>query len=204
MKSMNETEENPIMFVLAGNNGSGKSTIRRSLLEKQLNVKVNIDPDLIAKQYKSTNETNPDLKAGRDVINLVNQLIENKESFSYETTLSGKSSINRIKKAKENGYKIMLYFVGLDNVSLNIRRVIARRDSGGHFIPKKDILRRNNTITKNLLENLQLFDHLQILDNTDEKTKIILEYENSQVKYCSNEIPNWSKKIVEILHQEEK
>jgi predicted ABC-type ATPase len=201
---MNKAKENPIMFVLAGNNGSGKSTVRRSLLEKQLNVKVNIDPDLVAKQYKTTNETNPDLKAGRDVIRLVNQLIDNKESFSYETTLSGKSSINRIKKAKENGYKIMLYFVGLENVSLNIHRVIARRESGGHFIPKEDILRRNNTITKNLLDNLQLFDYLQILDNTDEKTKIILEYENSQVKYCSDKIPNWSKIIVEILRQEEK
>lgn len=201
---MTNFQESPIMFVLAGNNGSGKSTIRRALLEKRLNVKVNIDPDLIANKYKLNKEKNPDLKAGREVIHLVNQLINNKESFSLETTLSGKSSINRIIKAKENGYKIVMYFVGVDNVLLNINRVITRHKNGGHFIPKEDILRRHNSTMNNLIENLHLFDYLQVLDNTDKKTKVVLEYENSELIYHSNEIPIWCEKLVGILLQEEK
>ncbi|WP_088362464.1 zeta toxin family protein [Bacillus cereus] len=201
---MNNTNEFPIMFVLAGNNGSGKSTVRRALLEKRLDVKINVDPDLLAKKYKMENEKTANLKGGREAIRLVEKLIEEKESFSYETTLSGKTAIQRIKKAKENGYKIMMYFVGIEDVSLNVIRVEVRKNNGGHFIPKEDILRRSKLIMGTLIENLDLYDYLQVLDNSGEKTRPVLEFDNSKLIFCSEEIPSWCNELAEILRKEEK
>lgn len=67
------------MIVFAGNNGSGKSSLRGFIEPMKLNVKTHIDPDLIAKRYKLNGEKNPNGKAGRETVRLINQLIEKKK-----------------------------------------------------------------------------------------------------------------------------
>lgn len=86
------------MFIFAGNNGSGKSTIRNLIAEK-IGIETNIDPDSIARKYK---EANKEMQAGKEAITLINDCIKNCRSFSMETTMSGKLSIKQMKRAKSH------------------------------------------------------------------------------------------------------
>lgn len=141
---MNETVTT--MFV-AGNNGSGKNTIR----------------------YKW--------------------------DFTVETTLAGGNVIRQMRDAKEQGFEIIMFYVGLGDIRLNIERVATRVKNGGHHIETEDIIRRNVTSMNNLLSHLDLIDHLLVVDNSKADGEIILGADKSGIKYYSNEFTEWTQKI---------
>src|SRR5699024_4859686 len=112
----------PMFYVFAGNNGSGKSTIRNLLIDK-IGVDIKIDPE------------SKRVSAGKEVIKSVYKHIKEGTDFSIETTLAGGNAIRQIQKAKEQGYKITMFYVALDDVTQNINRVAMRVKNGGHDIP---------------------------------------------------------------------
>lgn len=67
--------------------------------------------------------------------------------------------------AKDNGFEVIMFYVGLGDYRLNIDRVAARVKNGGHVIPTADIIRRDETSMENLLTHLDLLDHLIVIDN---------------------------------------
>jgi predicted ABC-type ATPase len=73
----------------------------------------------------------------------LDELTAKGESFAFETTLSGLGYVQRIRKWKEQGYRIKIFFVGLSDVELSIERVAQRVSLGGHNIPT-DVLRRSH------------------------------------------------------------
>lgn len=153
---------NPVVTIFAGVNGSGKSTLTE-MLGGELDGVI-IDPDKISRDFKLSS-----LGAGKKVILMVNECIESKESFSLETTFSGKLIINQIKKARENGFKITLHYVWLSSLEEHLQRVAQRVKLGGHDIPKDDIVRRYNSSHNQLIDNLDLYDELLIWDNSGEE-----------------------------------
>ena len=82
----------PIMFVFAGNNGSGKSTIRNLLIDK-IGIEINLDPDAIARRIDPDNPESKRVSAGKEVIKSVHRYIKEGKDFSIETTLAGKNAI---------------------------------------------------------------------------------------------------------------
>ena len=193
-------EQNPLMYVFAGNNGSGKSTFRSLVIDK-LGIEINIDPDAIARRL---DPENPELKrfaAGKLVIKTVRECIKEGKSFSIETTLAGKNAINQMNQAKENGYEISMFFLGLKEVSKNIERVALRVKNGGHHIPTEDILRRHTTSRDNLLQNLKLIDNLLVVDNSNLDGELILETSQGNISFQSNHIPQWVAPIIEKLQE---
>lgn len=193
-------EQNPLMYVFAGNNGSGKSTFRSLVIDK-LGIEINIDPDAIARRL---DPENPELKrfaAGKLVIKTVRECIKEGKSFSIETTLAGKNAINQMNQAKENGYEISMFFLGLKEVSKNIERVALRVKNGGHHIPTEDILRRHTTSRDNLLQNLKLIDNLLVVDNSNLDGELILETSQGNISFQSNHIPQWVTPIIEKLQE---
>ncbi|MFC6038925.1 zeta toxin family protein [Paenisporosarcina macmurdoensis] len=192
--------QNPLMYVFAGNNGSGKSTFRSLVIDK-LGIEINIDPDAIARRL---NPENPELKrlaAGKLVIKTVRECIKEEKSFSIETTLAGKNAINQMNQAKENGYEIIMFFLGLKEVSKNIERVALRVKNGGHHIPTEDILRRHTKSRDNLLQNLDLIDNLLVVDNSNLDGELILETSQGNISFQSNHIPQWVTPIIEKLQE---
>jgi len=193
-------EQKPLMYVFAGNNGSGKSTFRSLVIDK-LGIEINIDPDAIARRL---DPENPELKrfaAGKLVIKTVRECIKEGKSFSIETTLAGKNAINQMNQAKENGYEISMFFLGLKEVSKNIERVALRVKNGGHHIPTEDILRRHTTSRDNLLQNLKLIDNLLVVDNSNLDGELILETSQGNISYQSNHIPQWVTPIIEKFQE---
>ncbi|MCR2820051.1 zeta toxin family protein [Lederbergia panacisoli] len=85
-------KHNPILYVFAGNNGSGKSTIRNLLIDK-IGVEINIDPDAISRRIDPINPESKRVTAGKEVIKSVSRYIEEGRDFSIETTLAGGNAI---------------------------------------------------------------------------------------------------------------
>ena len=149
----------PLALFLAGTNGSGKSSLRDLTLDFK-NEFIIIDPDKITKENGGNN-----VLGGKKVIELFKECINNKKSFVIETTLSGKSVLNRLKEAKNAGFKVEMIYVGLDNVDLNIQRVANRVAKGGHNIPTDAIIKRYNSSRENLIKSINLLNKLEIYDN---------------------------------------
>ncbi|MRN52125.1 zeta toxin family protein [Paenibacillus monticola] len=189
---MNETAAT--MFVFAGNNGSGKSTIRNLIVDR-LGVSVNIDPDALARKINTGHPEKSKVSAGKEAIRIVRECIRNKWDFTVETTLAGGNVIRQMRDAKEQGFEIIMFYVGLGDVRLNIERVAMRVKNGGHHIETEDIIRRNVTSMNNLLSHLELIDQLLVVDNSKADGEIILGADKSGMKYYSNELPEWARMI---------
>ena len=76
------------------------------------------------------------------MIQNINDCVNRLESFSFETTLSGKGYINKIRQWKAKQYEIIIYYLKIPTVEFAIERVKLRVSQGGHNVPVKDIIRR--------------------------------------------------------------
>lgn len=160
------------MVIFAGNNGSGKSSFRKGIQDELL-TSINIDSDAIERRLKSEGVDNPTIKSGRESVQLVNECIDRGISFSVETTLSGSLPLKQIKRAKEKGFRVTLYYLFLSDVNLNVMRVNYRHQQGGHNIPKEDILRRHERSRRNLFKVWNDLDKLMIIDNTGRSAEVV-------------------------------
>lgn len=156
-----------VYTIFAGVNGSGKSTFYRTLAD-DFGIRVNVDE--IVKERFNNDWRNPEVQinAGRIAVKLLRECLQGDMSFNQETTLTGHSILSNIKKAKENGFMIDLFYVGLESVELSIERVSQRVKKGGHGINEEDLCRRYASSFKNLKLVLPLCNKVQIYDNSRE------------------------------------
>ncbi|MFC4102723.1 zeta toxin family protein [Paenibacillus xanthanilyticus] len=191
------------MFVFAGNNGSGKSTIRNLIIER-LGVSVIIDPDALARGIDRENPDRRKVSAGKEAIKLARECILHKRDFTVETTLAGGNVIRQMQEAKSKGFEVIMFYVGLGDVRLNIERVALRVRNGGHHIDTEDILRRHQTSMRNLLEHLNLIDYLIVIDNSSNDGEIVLEADQTTIKHFGTPLPEWVKVIDDRLQERNK
>ncbi|MDP4098244.1 zeta toxin family protein [Paenibacillus sp. P96] len=184
------SDPNATMFVFAGNNGSGKSTIRNLLIDK-LGVSVNIDPDALARRIDRDNPDRRKVSAGKEAIKLARDCIKNRRDFTVETTLAGGNVIRQMREAKDHGFEVIMFFVGLGDYRLNIERVAARVRNGGHHIENADIIRRHQTSMDNLLSHFSLIDHLIVIDNSSADGVIVLEANGETIRHHVATLPDW-------------
>ncbi len=105
------------------------------------------------------------------------------ESFAFETTLSGLSYIQHIKKWQEQGYHVSLFFLSLESVEMAINRVAHRVQQGGHNIPEDVILRRFALGLVNFRERYRsIVDAWALYDNSGPRPKLIEWGENNGCK----------------------
>jgi predicted ABC-type ATPase len=108
----------------------------------------------------------------------IEQMLEKSESFSFETTLSGLTHLNFIKKAKEKGYGITFFFVYLANVDPAIERVAIRVSKGGHSIPKDIIERRYYKGLRNFSRYANEANDWYIYDNSGNGYELVAKKVN--------------------------
>lgn len=150
-------------IIYAGVNGAGKSTLH-SIHKENRN---RINPDEILKSMGfDWRDKEAQKKAGITAIKKFDEFIKLGVSFNQETTLTGNIIKRNIKRAKSEGYKIELEYVGVDNVEIAKERIKARVNNGGHGIPDVDVERRYSNSLKQLKEILPLCDRVTIYNNT--------------------------------------
>ena len=152
----------PILYIIAGANGSGKSTLASELLPAKTLEFLNADE--IAKEICPEHIESVKIQAGKIVLQKLDELLNKKKSFALETTLSGKNHIKTINKAKDLGYLVILIYSYLDSPLMCENRIKIRVLSGGHDIPKEDIIRRFHrskenfwNLYKNVVDEWNLF-----------------------------------------------
>lgn len=128
------------LYIIAGANGSGKTTFAKSF--SSIHKMHFINADEIAKELDPDNITKHQVKAGRIFFHELKKRLDEHNSFVIETTLSGKYLVKYIKKAQENGFEVEMIYLFLEKPIANISRVATRVLRGGHHVPKDDIIRR--------------------------------------------------------------
>ena len=123
-------------ILIAGVNGTGKSSFRGVLEGQDAPLGHIVDPDLIAKQ-NNFNE----ISAGKQAVREIQNCLKNSETVTQETTLSSHQVRKTIMKAKVQGYRITMYYIGLNTKYESIYRIANRVRKGGHDIPPDDVIR---------------------------------------------------------------
>jgi len=162
------------LYIIAGCNGAGKTTASYTILPEIIKCKEFVNADEIAKGLSPFQPETVSFEAGRIMLNRINELLKNNETFAFETTLSTKSYKNRILKAKKQGYTITLLFFWLNNIKLAKERVKTRVKEGGHNIPENIIERRYLKGINNLFDiYFPIIENILIFDNSFGKHKLI-------------------------------
>jgi predicted ABC-type ATPase len=166
----------PHLYIISGCNGAGKTTASFTVLPEMLDCTEFVNADEIARGLSPLNPARSSIEAGRIMILKINRLISEKKDFAFETTLSTKSYVNTIKKAREAGYQITLLFFWLDSVELALERVKTRVLEGGHNVPQHVIIRRYFSGITNLFNlYLRICDYWMVFNNSKSPAELIAE-----------------------------
>jgi predicted ABC-type ATPase len=187
------------LYIIAGCNGAGKTTASYTILPEIIECKEFVNADEIAKGLSPFQPEKVSFEAGRIMLNRINELLRDNQSFAFETTLSTKSYKNKIIQAKAQGYTTTLLFFWLNNINLAKERVKSRVKEGGHNIPEDVIERRYKKGLVNLFDiYMDLVDAALIFDNSFGNHELIAEkFETENISILNYEKFNALKQYYE-------
>jgi len=171
------------LYIIAGCNGAGKTTASFTILPEIIDCKEFVNADEIAKGISPFQPEKVAFESGRIMLKRINELIDENESFAFETTLATKSHIGKIRKAKQKGYTTTLLFFWLESIDLAKERVKIRVREGGHNIKPNVIERRYKKGIRNLFDIfLPEVDGVLIFDNSSVDPTLIAKKGNNAQK----------------------
>lgn len=171
--------------IIAGVNGTGKSSLRGVLEGQGVTLGRVIDPDYIAKKHNYNM-----IMAGKQAIKEINDCLSMNVSFTQETTLAGKRIEKTIIQARKQGYYIIMYYIGLNSMEESLYRIENRVRKGGHNIPKEDVIRRFDNRYSSIKDVLCYCDEVHFYDNENGFVKVA-EIKNNVFRYFSDYKPIW-------------
>ena len=169
----------PNLYIIAGCNGAGKTTTSFTVLPEILNCKEFVNADEIARGLSPFQPETVSFQAARIMLARIEELLQSKNDFGFETTLATRSYVSLIERAKKLGYKVILIFFWLESIELAKARVKARVKQGGHNIPDLVIERRYYRGLQNFFKLYKSVCHSWMLYNNSKETPIIIAKGNS-------------------------
>jgi len=174
--------KNRNVYIIAGPNGSGKTTFAKTFLPEYAKCDRFINADLIAAGLSPFSPQQVAIKSGKLVLEQIKEYSENGVDFGFETTLSGVTYLKYFKMLKEKGYKIHIYFLWIPGVQLAVARVKDRVAQGGHNVPVQDVKRRFGRSMKKFFVNYRLLaDQWMLFNNSQPKPRIIARKQNAYI-----------------------
>ncbi len=202
----------PVLYVLAGANGAGKSSIGGHLLERDGLTWFN--PDTFARELRAAtgyDQETANAHAWQEGMRRLDEAIAKGANHAFETTLGGRTVAAKILEATKT-HDVLIWFCGLSSPELHIARVKARVAAGGHPIPEEKIRERYPLAQLNLIKLMPHVAYIKVYDNSTEAAAdgtvpdplLVLEMKNGRVIYPDQEdlnalqrVPEWAKSILE-------
>lgn len=196
---MNEAIK-PRLIVVAGPNGSGKTSITEQLLRHEwMGSCEYVNPDYIARDdFGDWNAPDAIRKAAIHAEKVREQCVRDGRSLAFETVLSMPDKIDFIQRAKLAGYFVRLFFVGTDNPAINAKRVAQRVMEGGHDVPIKKIIARYTRSLANCSIAARIADRAYIYDNSVDNAPARLLFRTSEGKLIKlyGDTNPWAREIL--------
>ncbi len=162
------------VFVIGGPNGAGKTTSSRALLPDTADCDEFVNADAIAVGLSPFHPERVALRAGRLMLERLDELVAAKRDFAFESTLSTRSFAPFLRRCQAAGYEVELLFVWLHSAEMAIERVALRVRAGGHNVPTEDVRRRYGRSRRNLLElYMPLANRWTVCDNSDDNFHVL-------------------------------
>ena len=179
----------PFYVVFGGVNGAGKTTLYRSGLWRCASMPKSmsrINPDELLRESGGSWQNAKDQKqAGKAALERIEKLFIKQESFNQETTLCGHLALRNIKRAKQLGYRIFLYYVGVSSEEVALERIAHRASLGGHSIDEQVVRKRFSASLENFSHALNYCEQAMVFDNTQEFVQLAL-WKNATLVWLRN------------------
>ena len=191
----------PTLCVIAGPNGSGKTSTTVQLLANEWSEgSLYINPDNIA-QEKFGDWNSPDavMKAAKYATDLRYKCLNEKRDFVFETVFSSDEKLEFLRKAHESGFFIRFFYVCTSNPMINVSRITKRYLEGGHEVPISKIISRYYKSYVNATKAISFVDRAYIYDNSveDHLPQLLFRMTEGKVfKQYTDDIPEWAQPLM--------
>ncbi len=192
-----DSTHKPTLCVVAGPNGSGKTSTTIQLLANEWSEgSLYINPDNIAQEkFGDWNSPEAVLKAARYATDLRYKCLNEKRDFVFETVFSSDEKLEFLRKAHESGFFIRFFFVCTSNPKINVSRITKRYLEGGHEVPISKIISRYYKSYVNAIKAISFVDRAYIYDNSveDHLPQLLFRMTEGKVfKQYTDDIPEWA------------
>lgn len=193
----------PKLIIIAGPNGSGKTTFTPQMLEHDwADGCLFINPDEIAKnEFGDWNSPEAVLKAVIKAKALREECLKTGRSMLIESVFSAPDKLDFIQSARDAGFFIRFFFIGTDSPEINAARVTRRVLHGGHEVPIAKIISRYSKSIANASVALLIADRGYVYDNsvTDQDPRILFRARDGEVykEYAELKHHPWAQMMCE-------
>lgn len=191
----------PVLIVIAGPNGSGKTSTTRLVIKHEWAEQcVYINPDEIAQsKFGDWNDVNAVRQAVEYCEEWREQLLLDHKDFIFETVLSSDAKVNFLKRAKEEGYFIRMFFICTESPAINAARIANRVMEGGHDVPILKIISRYEKAIINAIKVAGFADRAYFYDNSIDNQNAQLLFrtvDGKLAKQYVEALPQWTETIL--------
>jgi predicted ABC-type ATPase len=185
----------PALLVIAGPNGSGKTTITARLRSERWSEGVEyLNPDDVARdRFGDWNSPTAVLQAAQWTEGRREERLARGEGIAFETVFSTHGKVDFVARAKDLGYFVRIFFVGTSDPRINAARVAGRVLEGGHTVPIEKILSRYVRSMANLSAAIELADRVYIYDNSREglEAQLCARTTHGKLRKVYATLPTW-------------
>lgn len=196
-----DNNRKPELIVIAGPNGSGKTSVTKRFLHHEWGEGViYINPDQVARDmFGDWNSDSAVLNAAKYCEEWRERCLNEKTSFVFETVFSSQDKIDFILRAKHAGFFIRVFFIATSHPSINASRIANRVLEGGHDVPITKIISRFYKSIMNCEIIAKFVDRLYVYDNSvDGRDAMPLFRLSNGVlgKLYVEDVPEWARNML--------
>ena len=194
-------DRKPTLCIVAGPNGSGKTTTTIQLLNDEWTAdSIYINPDNIAQEtFGDWNSKNSILKAAELATKLRYDCLQQGRNFVFETVFSSPEKLEFLQKAKDAGYFIRLFYVCTSTPKINVARITQRYLDGGHEVPISKVISRYYKSLLNAAKAISFVDRAYVYDNSidNQLPRLLFRTTDGQLfKQYTDDIPEWAELLI--------
>lgn len=193
----------PVLLVIAGPNGSGKTTVTVRLRAERWSHGVEyLNPDDVARdRFGDWNSPTASLEAARWTTERRDALLAKGEGLAFETVFSSTEKVDFLARSKARGYFVRVFFIGTSDPRINAARVAGRVMEGGHTVPIEKIVSRYGKSIANLSAAIELADRVYIYDNSVDgiEARLCARTQEGSLRKVYGPLPEWVADAVDGL-----